>query len=245
MKDGPLEFSFPVPHGLEGREENMVMMSRIKDGGETFVHASDTQLLEGKTTRIILDWRPDIVLVSAPPLYHYSSSKFNALRKKARQNAIEISRNVDTVIIDHHLLRSEEGIDWLKRLKHASGNRVFCAADFMNREAVFLEAWRNELYEWLPVGKDWHGHYKQGKVDVNHYRARGWEVLIDNGKIKPCKWYHCCPIKEYTDAGKLERYWIEEYCLVSSKNCMRYQMEEKDEYHPDNMLPNGEIRENL
>ncbi|MBN2366060.1 MAG: uracil-DNA glycosylase [Calditrichaeota bacterium] len=60
-----------------------------------------------------------------------------------------------------------------------------------------------------------------------------------------CKWYYSCPIKEFTDAGKLERDWIEQYCLVSNKNCVRYHLEEDGEYHPDNMLPDGEIREEL
>jgi predicted metallo-beta-lactamase superfamily hydrolase len=245
VKEGHLEFSFPVPHGQQGKEENMVMMSRIEDEGEVFVHASDIQLLDEKTIGKILDWKPNIVLASGPPLYRYSSSSFKIQREKAWQNATELSKNVDTLILDHHLLRCEEGIEWLKKLKHTIKNRVFCAADFMKREPLFLEAWRKELYEWLPVSKDWHEDYMQGKVDFNHYRIKGWETLIRNGKIKPCKWYYSCPIKEFTDQGELERYWIENYCLVSNKNCLRYQMEEKGEYHPDNMLPNGKIRKDL
>ena len=63
------------------------------------------------------------------------------------------------------------------------------------------------------------------------------------GKI--CKWYHCCPIKFFTDQGKLESKWVKEYCLIGNKDCIRYQMEENAEHHPDNMLPNGEIREDL
>ena len=63
------------------------------------------------------------------------------------------------------------------------------------------------------------------------------------GKI--CKWYYCCPIKFFVEAGKLERKWIDEYCLVGNKQCIRYQMEENGEYHPNNMLPNGEIRRDL
>lgn len=42
--------------------------------------------------------------------------------------------------------------------------------------------------------------------------------------------------------GKLERDWIENYCLIGNTRCIRYQMEEKGEYHPDNLLPNGKIR---
>ena len=115
----------------------------------------------------------------------------------------------------------------------------------MRRTPLFLEAWRRELYNWLPVPHGWHEDYKRGKVDFSRYSIRGWEALISKGKIKPCKWYYTCPIKVYTDAGKLARYWIEEYCLVNNKNCLRFNMEEKGQYHPDNMLPNGEIHENL
>jgi hypothetical protein len=68
---------------------------------------------------------------------------------------------------------------------------------------------------------------------------------MSNTKINPCKWYYFCPIKEYTEKGKLERYWIENYCLVNNNTCIRYQMQEQGKYHPDNMLPNGEIREDL
>jgi len=60
-----------------------------------------------------------------------------------------------------------------------------------------------------------------------------------------CKWYFSCPIKRFTDKGELERHWIEHYCLISNKNCIRFQMEEQGQPHPDNMLPNGEVRKDL
>jgi hypothetical protein len=62
---------------------------------------------------------------------------------------------------------------------------------------------------------------------------------------KICKWYRVCPIKKFTDEGKLERTWIERYCLVSNKTCIRFQMEGRGEPHPDNLLPNGETRKDL
>ena len=55
MKDAHMEFSSPVSHGQRGGKENTVMMSRIEEEGETFVHASDIQLLEKKILEIILD----------------------------------------------------------------------------------------------------------------------------------------------------------------------------------------------
>jgi hypothetical protein len=68
---------------------------------------------------------------------------------------------------------------------------------------------------------------------------------MNEKKNQTCKWYRSCPIKRYVEEGRLERYWIENYCLQSNKNCARYKMEESGEYHPDNLLPNGEIKENL
>ncbi|MFX1479122.1 MAG: uracil-DNA glycosylase [Promethearchaeota archaeon] len=62
---------------------------------------------------------------------------------------------------------------------------------------------------------------------------------------KTCKWYICCPIKYFVDKGMLEKKWVEEYCLVGNRDCLRYQVEESGENHPDNMLPNGEIRKDL
>ncbi len=245
IKEGPLEFSFSVPHGQRGKEENSVMMTRIEEDGKTFVHASDIQLLDAKTIESILAWQPQIVFASGPPLYHYSASSFQIQRENAWENAIKLSQKVDMLIVDHHVLRSEEGIAWLEKLKHTTQNNVFCAADFMGRTPVFLEAWRKDLYKWLPVPQSWHEDYQQGKVDENDYRIRGWKFLMDSGKIKLCKWYDTCPMKEYTDKGILERYWIENYCLVNNKNCIRYKMEEENKYHPDNLLPNGEIRMNL
>jgi predicted metallo-beta-lactamase superfamily hydrolase len=245
MKEGPLEFSFPVPHGRQGQKQNTVIMSRIEENGITFVHASDIQLLNEKTIEIIIDWKPDIVLASGPPLYLYPPALSKTQSESAWKNALKLSKHVDSLIIDHHLLRSVEGIKWLEKLECYAKNKVCCAADFMKREPIFLEAWRKELYEWLPVSEDWHENYEQEKVNVDHYRIRGWESIIENRKIEPCKWYYDCPIKRYTEKGKLDRYWIENYCLVNNKNCYRYQMEEDGEYHPDNMLPNGEIRECL
>jgi hypothetical protein len=58
-----------------------------------------------------------------------------------------------------------------------------------------------------------------------------------------CKWYQVCPIKYYTDKGILDDFWVKNYCLIGNKECVRYIMEERGEYHPDNMLPDGSIKD--
>lgn len=76
------------------------------------------------------------------------------------------------------------------------------------------------------------------------------EVLMRNyRKLKilsvDCKWYPVCPMKRFYENGKLDRKWIELYCKGDWESCIRYQMEEKGEPHPDWMLPDGSLDERL
>ena len=48
-------------------------------------------------------------------------------------------------------------------------------------------------------------------------------------------------MKRFYEEGQLERKWIEKYCKGLWKQCIRYQKEEKGEYHPDWMLPDGSM----
>ncbi|NIA03934.1 MAG: uracil-DNA glycosylase [Nitrospiraceae bacterium] len=58
-----------------------------------------------------------------------------------------------------------------------------------------------------------------------------------------CKWFEVCPMKRYYEEGLIDKHWLDKYCLSDNNwiNCKRYQMEEKGEYHPDNMLPDGTL----
>ena len=60
-----------------------------------------------------------------------------------------------------------------------------------------------------------------------------------------CKWFEVCPLKRFYEQGKLDKKWIENYCQRNFLKCGRYQMEEKNIYHPDNMMPNGAIKKDL
>lgn len=64
-------------------------------------------------------------------------------------------------------------------------------------------------------------------------------LLID------CKWYPVCPMKKFYEKGKLSKAWVELYCKGDWESCIRYQMEERGEQHPDWMLPDGSIDERL
>jgi hypothetical protein len=66
--------------------------------------------------------------------------------------------------------------------------------------------------------------------------------MLDNTE---CKWFDVCPMKYFWQRGKLNSSWIENYCKNNGDGCVRYELEENGIYHPDNMLPNGEIDESL
>ena len=60
-----------------------------------------------------------------------------------------------------------------------------------------------------------------------------------------CYYYNICPMKIFYEEGKIERFWVENYCFKGGENCKRKEMEEKGIPHPDNMLPDGKIDPNL
>ena len=172
--DGTITFSKAVPHGEENSPGGKVMMTRISDGGSVFVHASDIQLLSGYAISEILDFQPDIVLASGPPIY---LRQFMTGREEvAWDNALQLACGVDTLILDHHLLRCEEGLSWLQRLSKETGHRVICAADFMERPRHLLEAWRPRLYREIPVHDGWHEQYARGSAGTERYINRAREV---------------------------------------------------------------------
>jgi predicted metallo-beta-lactamase superfamily hydrolase len=173
--DGLLSFSQSLPHGEPNNRLGTVMMTRVEEKKEVFVHASDIQLLDDDPITQILDWKPDIVLASGPPLYlrHLSLKK----RKRAWDNARRLGQQVPTLILDHHLLRDEEGYRFLRNLSSSVGHKIFCAADYMGRRRQPLEAWRKRLYREMPVPEGWHKAYALGTVDTEQYRSwRGWDV---------------------------------------------------------------------
>lgn len=165
-KIGKITFSKAVPHGSLNEQTETVMMTRIKGGNKVFVHASDIQLLNKKAISKILSWKPSIALVGGPPLYlGLSKDK----KKQAWENGKILSQNIGVLILDHHLLRSKEGLAWLKGLDSKTKNRVLSASDFMGRMPLLLEAWRKQLYSQIPVPENWHESYTQGEVSAKPY----------------------------------------------------------------------------
>lgn len=159
QQSGPLAFSEPVPHGQQNGEQGNVMMTRVQHGAQVFVHASDLQLLNEEGVRHILRWEPTVVLVSGPPLYLDLSAE---QRDLVWRLAARLSQHVQTLVIDHHLLRCLEGLSWIRELSARTQSRVTCAAHFVGRRRRLLEAERARLYDEQPVPAHWHDQYCAG-----------------------------------------------------------------------------------
>jgi hypothetical protein len=58
-----------------------------------------------------------------------------------------------------------------------------------------------------------------------------------------CKWYKICPLRSLEEKDLITDKWKKEYCKTKSnwENCVRFQTEEKGEIHPDNLMPDGTI----
>ncbi len=170
--DDLMTFSTLHPHGEWGNGLGTIMMTRFDDGNDTFVHASDIQLLDDGAVLQILEWAPKTVLLSGPPLYleHLSAAQ----EERARRNAglLAGATAIDTLIMDHHLLRSEVGCHWLDDRASEARCRIICAADFMGRDRLFLESWRDRHYREAPVPEGWHERYTEGTIDIETWNPR-------------------------------------------------------------------------
>ncbi|MCD6569770.1 MAG: MBL fold metallo-hydrolase [Deltaproteobacteria bacterium] len=169
LTDGPLSFSYPVPHGPNNPHVGTVMMTKIEDSSDVFVHASDIQMLNDEAIQILLDWRPDIVLASGPPIYlgHLSTGEIDA----AKDRILSLSDKVKILILDHHVMRSRKSEHWVDNIASVAKNKIICAADFMGRPRRLLEADRKIWYKDVPVPEGWHEAYSRSEVDTRPYKG--------------------------------------------------------------------------
>ncbi|UUX92862.1 MBL fold metallo-hydrolase [Methanoplanus endosymbiosus] len=184
--DAVVQCSLPVPHGKPGSHPGTVMMSKIRDvsdGEKSFLHASDIQLLNRESVDVIRNSEPNAVFASGPPLYLGRISADD--RDLAWGNAISIAEipSVEIFILDHHLLRSHEGFEWLKALSAETDGKIISAADFMGQKPLPLEANRDELYSRFKVPDRWHADYADGRVGFMDF-VRQCKPENDLGSLK-------------------------------------------------------------
>ncbi|MCF7935376.1 MAG: hypothetical protein K9L28_03395, partial [Synergistales bacterium] len=167
IAEGVFRFSPPVPYGEPDSRTGSVVMTALRTEAGIFVHASDIQFLSDEALAELLALEPEAVLASGPPLY------LDVLNREARAGAWRrlqrVAAGVPLLILDHHLLRSREGAQWVERLDAQAWGRVVTAAAFMGKPLQQLEARRKMLYRDIPVPPGWHEAYAAGAEETGPY----------------------------------------------------------------------------
>lgn len=147
-------FSSPVFHGTNNRLGYVVEVL-IREGDDSFLFTSDVEgpSLEDQV-KFVLENRPKTVMVDGPMTYMLGYRYSQASLEASIRNLLRILDVVETLVVDHHLLRD---LDWNKRISEVidRGNtmkkRVLTSNELANKPLDMLEARRKELYEMYPV----------------------------------------------------------------------------------------------
>jgi predicted metallo-beta-lactamase superfamily hydrolase len=153
FRETEFDFSPPFYHGGEGSKLGYVLACSIKYKGKKMIHASDIQGPQViSTTEWIVQQNPDVLILSGFPtlLMGWRSSKFGLYQSTKNLLKILSETKVQTVILDHHLVRDLHYQNKVKdvfkeadRLK----KKVITAAEFLRKKPEFLEAKRKEFYK--------------------------------------------------------------------------------------------------
>lgn len=151
-----LEFSSPVPHGQTGTRLGYVVMTYIKSDDISILHASDVQgPMNLLAKKFIKEKDPNILVISGPPTYMEGNMVEDKDIREALNNICEIitsTKNLNTIIYDHHLLRDlnyRKKIEDVIKLARENNVKLITAAEYLGKPVRQLEALRRKLW-----GKD-------------------------------------------------------------------------------------------
>jgi len=146
-----VKFSKPVLHGADEKMGYVIQVS-ISDGGETVMITSD---IEGGPrdmhVKFTQEVKPNTLIIDGPLTYMLGYALTEETLNSALDNMEKMMKEgLDTMIVDHHLVRDQnyrQVIDKLKRQVGEIGGRIMTAAEFLQVEENPLEARRRELFK--------------------------------------------------------------------------------------------------
>lgn len=163
-----IRFSKPVYHGPEGTKLGFSLILTVETPRFTFLHAPDVQgPMYKESLRYIFGQEPNLLVIGGPPTYISFKLEDEDL-SNARENMVELAKKVPRLVVDHHLLRTTEYMEFLKPIREAadeSGNELFTASELIGQEPNLLEARRKELHEEEPVEEEWYERLRQGRFE--------------------------------------------------------------------------------
>ncbi len=145
-----------TPHGEESSGLGYLNMVEVVADEEKIVFAPDVQgPISSKTLKTIIDEKPKAVYLGGPPTYlsGFSINEEDILR--GIENMKIVAKNINEVIIDHHLIRDKEWRQVMERVIMESKNdKVFTAATYAKKPIRSFESIRKELYERYPIREE-------------------------------------------------------------------------------------------
>ncbi|MHA2407164.1 MAG: MBL fold metallo-hydrolase [Candidatus Ranarchaeia archaeon] len=151
-----LEFSPALPHGYDATPLGFVVCCCVHYADEKVLYASDVQGPISNAVRdYVLSCQPSVLILSGPPLYLRGTKIDDDMLVQARNNLKLIGQIVPQILIDHHLCRTKNFLDWLEpiRLDLPKGNTIKTFSGFLGKEENLLEGQRRQLYERYPPDK--------------------------------------------------------------------------------------------
>jgi len=149
-----LKFSQPVFHGEENSDLGWVLMLTVRRSEDKVMYASDVQgPISDKTAKIILDEKPQFLIMGGPPLYLADFKIDTAVVSHGIENFMRLVELIPSSILEHHLLRAENWREFANPVFEVAGSldhSVKTAAEFAGLENKLLEYKRRRLYEEEP-----------------------------------------------------------------------------------------------
>ncbi len=150
-----IRFSPAVPHGPDATV-GWVVEASVREGASCFLYSSDiVGACRDEQLQFILSEEPDTLYLDGPltSLLGQGFSLDELRGSICNINTLLEMPKLQTLIIDHHLLRDEHWKDELREVyvrAEVLGKRVVSMAGFLNKEEALLEARRDRLFDQHP-----------------------------------------------------------------------------------------------
>jgi predicted metallo-beta-lactamase superfamily hydrolase len=153
-----LRFPPPVPHGEDESGLGWVLLCIVERSGERFVFAPDVQgPIAKETVDLILNEKPETLVMGGPPTYLQGYRIGEEFFQTALRHMAQLAAEIDTLIVDHHLLRDQAWYSFLepvRRVAEKNGHELLTASELLNQDPCPLEGRRKELYDEEQPGPD-------------------------------------------------------------------------------------------
>lgn len=146
-------FSEPVLHGRTSKLGYVIQV--MVEDDKRFLFTSDVQgPLNSGALDFVFEVSPNIMLVDGPATYllgsHYKKSDIDLALENLKK--IIDRTKMTHLILDHHLLRDLDWLDYVKDIgKVRHGLTVSSAAGFLGKQEDQLEAKRKDMYNGQPL----------------------------------------------------------------------------------------------